>query len=94
MGKIGLEEQGRLVRRVRAHSEEPVTHADLEAILASRGVVTLPTDEREGPATHEISSSRDRIAPRVHRRGAESVMRLGRSEVALDIEDVVDGGMG
>ena len=62
--------------------------------MACEGVVTLPTDEREGPTTLEISSSRDRLALRVHRRGAESVMRLGRSEVALDIEDVVDGGMG
>jgi hypothetical protein len=35
----------------------------------------LATKEREGHATLEISSSRDCLAPRAHRRGAENAMR-------------------
>jgi hypothetical protein len=54
------------------------------------GVVTLSTGEREGPAALEISSSGDRLAPRVHRRGAEGAVRCSGGEVALDVED---GGM-
>ena len=41
----------------------------------SAGLVTLPTKERDGPAALEILSSRDCLAPRAHRRGAESAMR-------------------
>jgi len=38
------------------------------------GLVTLATKERGGPAALEILSSRDCLAPRAHRRGAESAM--------------------
>jgi hypothetical protein len=41
------------------------------------GVVTLSVEERKGPSALEISSGRDRFAPRPHRRGAEGAMRLG-----------------
>ncbi|MGD0188928.1 MAG: hypothetical protein ABSC25_27320, partial [Roseiarcus sp.] len=41
-----------------------------------KGVVTLSVEERKGPAALEISSGRDRFAPRPHRRGAEGAMRL------------------
>jgi hypothetical protein len=44
---------------------------------ASTGVVTLSVEERKGPAALEISSGRDRFAPRPPRRGAEGAMRLG-----------------
>jgi adenine-specific DNA methylase len=57
------------------------------------GFVTLPTEEREGSATLEISSSSDRLAPRIHRRGAEGAVRCSGGEVALDVEGVEDGGM-
>jgi hypothetical protein len=61
--------------------------------IGLEGVVTLPTEEREGPADLEISSRRDRLAPRVHRRGAEGAVRCSGGEVALDVEGVEDGGM-
>jgi hypothetical protein len=38
------------------------------------GLVTLATKDRDGSATLEISSSRDCLAPRAHRRGAECAM--------------------
>jgi hypothetical protein len=41
----------------------------------------------------EFSDDRNRRTPRVHRRSAESSMRSGRCEVALDVENVVDGGV-
>jgi hypothetical protein len=58
------------------------------------GVVTLPTKEREESTARAISSSRDDLAPRTHRRGAEGAVRSGRGEMALDVEGVVDGGVG
>ena len=54
----------------------------------------MSNGERKKPAALDISSGRDGVAPRVHRRGAKGAVRLGRGEVALDIENVVDGGMG
>jgi site-specific DNA recombinase len=41
----------------------------------AKGLVTLATKERDASATLEISSSRDCLAPRAHRRGAECAMR-------------------
>ena len=58
------------------------------------GIVTLSNGEREKPVALDISGGRDGVAPRVHRRDAEGAMRLGRGEVALDVENVVDDGMG
>jgi hypothetical protein len=57
------------------------------------GLVTLPTKDRDVPAALEISSSRDCLAPRAHRRGAENPMRWSGSEVALDVESVEDGSV-
>jgi hypothetical protein len=53
----------------------------------------LPNEEREKVKDREFSGDRDGRAPCVHRRDAESSARLGRCEVALDVENVVDGGM-
>ena len=57
----------------RRQSQHP--HQDADAGVD--GVVTLSVEERKGPAALEISSGRDRFAPRPHRRGAEGAMRLG-----------------
>jgi transposase-like protein len=73
------------------------SHAALKLmrkLLKKYGVVTLPTNEREGPLALRISSSPNRLAPRVHRRGAEGAVRWSGGEVALDVESVVDGGVG
>jgi hypothetical protein len=40
------------------------------------------------------SSYADRLSPYVHRFRSERSVRLFRGEVALDVEDVVDGGVG
>jgi hypothetical protein len=55
----------------------------------SKGVITLPA-ERAVSAPQELSGRCDRGAPRVHRRGAKRAVRLGRSEMALDVKGVVD----
>jgi putative transposase len=57
---------------------QPQMDCRLHLYLGDRGLaglVTLPTKERDGPAVLEISSTRDCLAPRAHRRGAESAMR-------------------
>ena len=41
----------------------------------SRGPCHVADEERDGPAALEISGSRDCLAPRTHRRRAESAMR-------------------
>jgi hypothetical protein len=61
--------------------------------MGTTGLVTFPTKERDGPAALEISSSRDCLAPRAHRRGAENAMRWSGSEVALDVESAEDGSV-
>jgi hypothetical protein len=58
-----------------------------------KGAVTLPCSERAVSAPQELSGRGDRSAPRVHRRGAKRAVRLGRGEMALDVEGVVDGGV-
>jgi hypothetical protein len=63
-------------------------------VIAPQGVVTLWTEEREKTTAFAISSSRNHLAPGAHRRGAEGAMRSGRGEMALDVEGVVDGGVG
>ena len=47
----------------------------IATVNTPKGLVTLPTKERDGPAALEILSSRDCLAPRADRRGAESAMR-------------------
>jgi hypothetical protein len=64
-----------------------------EGFDSTKGLVTLATKERDGSATLEISGSRDCLAPRAHRRGAECAMRWSGSEVALDVESVEDGSV-
>jgi site-specific recombinase XerC len=51
-----------------------VAKAHVPKRIAKGGLVTLATKERGGPAALEILSSRDCLAPRAHRRGAESAM--------------------
>jgi hypothetical protein len=51
------------------------SHQTLKNRVLLEGLVTLPTKERDGPAALENSSSLDCLAPRIHRRGAESAMR-------------------
>ena len=58
--------------------------------IREEGVVTLSNRERDRPAALAVSS-RDGLAPRVHRRGAEASVGLGGCKVALDVEDVVNG---
>jgi hypothetical protein len=58
------------------------------------GVVTLSKRRREAGLLRGTSSGRDDLAPRGHRRGAKRAVRLGRGEMALDVKDVVDGGVG
>ena len=54
---------------------EGLPYPEGSPLIALDGLVTLPTKERDGPAALEISSSRDCLAPRAHRRAAESAMR-------------------
>jgi hypothetical protein len=58
-----------------------------------RGLVTLSNEERDKVAAREFSGRRNGRVPRVHRRSAKTAVRSGRCEMALDIENVVDGGM-
>jgi hypothetical protein len=52
-----------------------IAHASPTDIdIPREGLVTL-MKERDGPGAVEISSSRDRLAPRAHRRGPENAMR-------------------
>jgi hypothetical protein len=64
-----------------------------ETHIPSDGFVTLSNEERDKAAARVFSSGRDRLAPRVHRRRAEGAVCLGGYEVALDVENVVDGCM-
>src|SRR5208337_1315363 len=57
------------------------------------GVVTLPRRGREVSAPLELSGRRDCGPPRGHRHGAKRAVRVGRDEMALDVEGVVDGGV-
>ena len=57
------------------------------------GFVTLSNQEREKPPSRVISSDRNGRTPRTHRGGAEALVRSGRGEMALDVENVVDGGV-
>ena len=57
------------------------------------GFVTLPFGEREVSAPQELLGRCDCGPPRLHRRGAQRAVRLGRGEMALDVKGVVDGGV-
>jgi hypothetical protein len=70
-----------------------VLEFDVFVTIGFAGLVTLPTKERDWPTALEISSSRDCLAPRAHRRCAENAMRWSGSEVALDVEGVEDGSV-
>ena len=52
----------------------------------ARGFVTLPCRERDASAPQEFSRRGGGLAPRVHRRSAKHAMRLGSSEMALDVK--------
>ena len=49
---------------------------------------------RSVAARQELLGRCDCGAPRAHRRGAKRAVRLGGSEMTLDVEGVVDGGVG
>ena len=49
---------------------------------------------RSVAACQELLGRCDCGAPRAHRRGAKRAVRLGGSEMTLDVEGVVDGGVG
>jgi opacity protein-like surface antigen len=74
--------------------EDKLGYMNLNGSRVMNGAVTLSRKERDRLAPRAISSGRNCLAPGVHRRGAEGAMRLGRCEVALDVEIVVDGGVG
>src|SRR5271170_5338658 len=61
---------------------------------STEGFVTLPCGEREVSAPQELLGRCDCGPPRLHRRGAQRAVRLGRGEMALDVKGVVDGGVG
>ena len=61
---------------------------------ACDGFVTLPCGEREVSAPQELLGRCDCGPPRGHRRSAKRAVRLGGDEMALDVEGVVDGGVG
>ncbi len=58
------------------------------------GFVTLPCREREVSAPQELLGSCDCSPPRCHRDTAKRAVRLGGDGMALDVEGVVDGGVG
>ena len=58
----------------------------------SRGIVTLLNEERKKAASRRSSSGHR--TPDVHRRGAEAAVRRRGCQMTLDVEGVVDGGMG
>ena len=62
--------------------------------MAPEGVVTLPCRDREVLAPQGLLGGSDCRLPRVHRRSAKHAVRLGRGEMALDVESVVNGGVG
>jgi hypothetical protein len=80
--------------RVISLSGRPVEALSSCRTKNEKGVVKLWTEEREETTAFAISSSGDHLAPRAHRRGAEGAMRSGRGQMALDVEGVVDGGVG
>jgi hypothetical protein len=57
------------------------------------GAVTLRYEESEVSAPRELSGRCDRGLPRAHGSSAKHAVRLGRSQMALDVEGVVNGGM-
>ena len=58
------------------------------------GFVTLLCREREVSVPQELSGRRDSRPPRGHRSSAKRAVRVGADKVALDVEGVVDGGVG
>src|SRR6185312_6733870 len=58
------------------------------------GFVTLPCRERKVSAAQELLGRCDCGPPRGHRGAAKRAARLGGDEMALDVEGVVDGGVG
>src|SRR5208337_897094 len=58
------------------------------------GFVTLPCREREVSVPQELSGRCDCSPPRGHRDTAKHAVRLGGDEMALDVEGIVDGGVG
>lgn len=61
---------------------------------AEYGIVTLPNEDCEELVASIVSGHRNRRSPRVHRHGAKASVRLGGCQMTLDVEGVVDGGVG
>ena len=60
----------------------------------ANGFVTLPCRERKVSAAQELLGRCDCGPPRGHRGAAKRAARLSGDEMALDVEGVVDGGVG
>ena len=60
----------------------------------SAAFVTLPCREREVSALRELLGRCGCSPPRCHRDTAKRAVRLGGDEMALDVEGVVNGGVG
>ena len=62
--------------------------------LTLHGSVTLPNRARNKSPGTSVSSCSDDFVPCLHRRGPKASVRSGGGQVALDVEGVVDGGVG
>jgi hypothetical protein len=58
-----------------------------------KGIVTLLKEERENSMPRSLSSDGNCLAPHIHRRRPKDSMRSCRNQMALDVEDVVCGGV-
>ena len=72
----------------------PLVISNSWGLYTCGGFVTLPCREREVSAPQELSGRCDCSPPRCHRDTAKRAVRLGGDEMALDVEGVVDGGVG
>ncbi len=62
--------------------------------IAVAGIVTLTPTKRAEPPAVILSSSRNRRQPSIHRCRTEGAVCSGGCQVTLDVEGVVDGGVG
>ena len=91
--KFGADYACRLKRK--APSRDDIRYLDEVVIsINGEGAVTLPREGHERSMPYGFLSRRDGLAPRGHRRGAEHAVCLSGREMALDVENVVDGGGG
>jgi hypothetical protein len=60
----------------------------------ARGIVTLTPTKRVEPPAVILSSSLSGHQPSIHRRCTVGAVRSGGCQVTLEVEGVVDGGVG